>query len=197
MQVKFAKNKVQRSFDIVVGADGLQSRTRRQAFGAESEGQRLHKLDIYGGFFSIPRLPSDTDWRRWFHAPDARGVMLRPSDRPDRITVFMHKKTQDPRFTHVAVCFRDVPAQKALIKETFSNVDWIQKERVLRELERSDDFYYDMIAQVKMDRWSKGRVVLIGDAAYVSPRASYRLRLSNSRFRSSPPPIPPLQCSPL
>jgi 2-polyprenyl-6-methoxyphenol hydroxylase-like FAD-dependent oxidoreductase len=28
----------------------------------------------------------------------------------------------------------------------------------------ADDFYYDAIAQVKMDSWSKGRVVLLGDA---------------------------------
>jgi 2-polyprenyl-6-methoxyphenol hydroxylase-like FAD-dependent oxidoreductase len=28
----------------------------------------------------------------------------------------------------------------------------------------TDDFYYDLVAQVKMDKWSKGRVVLLGDA---------------------------------
>ena len=165
VRVRFASSKAQRTFDIVVGADGLQSRTRRQAFGPEGEAQRLHKLDIYGAFFSMPRTASDSDWRRWYHAPYARGVMLRPSDRPDRTTVFMHKKSEDQRFTDVAVRARDVAAQKALIRETFSDIDWLQRGRLLKELDRSDDFYYDMIAQVKMDKWSKGRVVLIGDAA--------------------------------
>ena len=31
-------------------------------------------------------------------------------------------------------------------------------------MEEPDDIYYDMIAQLKMDTWSKGRVVLLGDA---------------------------------
>lgn len=164
VRVRFANSKVQRTFDIIVGADGLQSRTRRQAFGVEGEARRLHKLGIYGAFFSIPRGASDSEWRRWYHAPDQRGVMLRPSDRPNRMTVFMHKKSEDSRFTDVATGARDVTAQKALIMETFSDMGW-QSERLLDELDRSEDFYYDMIAQVKMDQWSKGRVVLIGDAA--------------------------------
>jgi 2-polyprenyl-6-methoxyphenol hydroxylase-like FAD-dependent oxidoreductase len=32
-------------------------------------------------------------------------------------------------------------------------------------VETSDDFYFDVTAQVKLDEWSKGRVVLLGDAA--------------------------------
>ncbi|KAJ4371206.1 hypothetical protein N0V83_004422 [Neocucurbitaria cava] len=165
VRVKLAISKAQRTFDIVVGADGLQSRTRRQAFGLAGEDDRLHKLGIYGAFFSMPRTASDSDWRRWYHAPLARGVMLRPSDCPNRTTVFMHVKSEDQRFTDAAVHARDVAAQKALIRETFADIGWRQKERLLRELDRSNDFYYDMVAQVKMDKWSKGRVVLIGDAA--------------------------------
>lgn len=30
----------------------------------------------------------------------------------------------------------------------------------------SDDFYFDSIAQIKMDSWTKGRVALLGDAGY-------------------------------
>ena len=165
VEVRLANSGTRRTFDIVVGADGLQSRTCRQAFGQEGDSQRLHKLAIYGGFFSMSRAGSDSDWRRWYHAPLARGVMLRPSDRPDRTTVFMHVKTSDHRFTDHAVGPRDVAAQKALLGETFADIAWSQKDRVLQELQDSKDFYYDMVAQVKMDRWSKGRVVLLRDAA--------------------------------
>ncbi|KAK4504428.1 hypothetical protein PRZ48_005344 [Zasmidium cellare] len=170
VHITLAKSKAQRVFDIVVGADGLQSRTRRQAFGVEGESERLHKLSIYGGFFSMPRLESDTDWRRWFHAPGSRGIMMRPSDRPDRITVFMHKKTsnmtEDKLFSNAATGFRDAAAQKSILVDCFSDIVWTQKDRVLSELKRSEDFYYDMVAQVKMDTWSIGRVVLIGDSAH-------------------------------
>ncbi|NUS04746.1 MAG: hypothetical protein HOV97_19560 [Nonomuraea sp.] len=32
-------------------------------------------------------------------------------------------------------------------------------------MEQADDFYFDTISQVYLDSWSRGRVVLIGDAA--------------------------------
>lgn len=31
-------------------------------------------------------------------------------------------------------------------------------------MKATDDFYYDAVSQVKMDNWSKGRVVLLGGA---------------------------------
>ncbi len=33
-------------------------------------------------------------------------------------------------------------------------------------MESAPDFYFDSVSQVKMDGWSKGRCVLLGDAAY-------------------------------
>jgi 2-polyprenyl-6-methoxyphenol hydroxylase-like FAD-dependent oxidoreductase len=38
--------------------------------------------------------------------------------------------------------------------------------RLLEELDNADDFYLDSISQVRMDTWTKGRVTLVGDAAY-------------------------------
>ncbi len=32
-------------------------------------------------------------------------------------------------------------------------------------MEQVDDIYFDRVSQIKMDAWSKGRVMLIGDAA--------------------------------
>jgi 2-polyprenyl-6-methoxyphenol hydroxylase-like FAD-dependent oxidoreductase len=37
---------------------------------------------------------------------------------------------------------------------------------LLAELDGSTDFFFDSISQVRMDAWSRGRVVLLGDAAY-------------------------------
>lgn len=39
-------------------------------------------------------------------------------------------------------------------------------------MEKTSDFYFDSISQVQMDRWSNGRVVLVGDAAYCASPAS-------------------------
>jgi 2-polyprenyl-6-methoxyphenol hydroxylase-like FAD-dependent oxidoreductase len=38
--------------------------------------------------------------------------------------------------------------------------------RVPHELESARDFYFDLIAQVRMERYTRGQVALLGDAAY-------------------------------
>ena len=38
--------------------------------------------------------------------------------------------------------------------------------RILGELDRTKNFYFDRVSLIKMENWSKGRVALIGDAAF-------------------------------
>lgn len=165
VRVVFANSGEKRSFDLVVGADGLQSLTRKMVWGTEGEEDRLKRIGAFGGFFSMPRGETDSLWRRWYHAPGKRGIMVRPSDRSDRSTVFMIVVNEtDARFRDVAkVGSRSIAGQKALLTEYFRDAGW-ESERIVAEMNAADDFYYDAIAQVKMDSWSKGRVVLLGDA---------------------------------
>jgi 2-polyprenyl-6-methoxyphenol hydroxylase-like FAD-dependent oxidoreductase len=58
----------------------------------------------------------------------------------------------------------DISAQKAILKDKFGNVGW-ECPRILEVLDRCDDLYFDRISQIKIDHWSRGRVVLAGDAA--------------------------------
>jgi len=165
VRVVFANSGEKRSYDIVVGADGLQSLTRKMVWGTEGEEDRLKRIGAYGGFFSMPRSETDSLWRRWYHAPGKKGIMVRPSDQPDRSTVFMIVvNDKDARFQNVAkIGSRSVAGQKELLSEYFHDAGW-ESERIVREMNAADDFYYDAIAQVKMDSWSRGRVVLLGDA---------------------------------
>ncbi|KAH6679661.1 hypothetical protein B0J14DRAFT_614782 [Halenospora varia] len=39
-------------------------------------------------------------------------------------------------------------------------------DRMLKAMHESDDFYMQHVAQVRLDRWSKGRVTVVGDARY-------------------------------
>lgn len=165
VHVRFAKSGERRSFDLVVGADGLQSRTRSMAWGAQGEEDRVKRLGMYGAFFSMPKEKTDSAWRKWFHASGRRGVMLRPDEQRGKTTVFMYVVNEaDDRLMQVAEKGReDVKAQKRLMEEYFRDVGW-ESRRIIREMMATEDFYYDLVGQVKMDRWSKGRVALLGDA---------------------------------
>ncbi|KAI2815221.1 hypothetical protein CBS115989_7908 [Aspergillus niger] len=167
VHVRFAKSKETKRFDLLVGADGMQSRTRKMVWGEEGEQERLKRLGMFAGFFSIPREEHDDNWRRWFHAPGRRGIMLRPDGLGVRSTVLMYVvNDKDPRFVEVATNGNGgIQAQKSLLEEYFEGAGW-ECERIIREMKATDDFYYDAVSQVKMDSWSKGRVVLLGDAGY-------------------------------
>lgn len=164
VKVHFAKGGQRQIFDLVVGADGLQSRTRSMVWGSDGEEDRLRKLGMYAAFFSMPRGRTDSQWRRWFHAPGRRGIMVRPDEQRDKTTVFMHViNDQDKRLPSLAGKRDAVQEQKNIMAEYFRDAGW-ESERIIKEMMATKDFYYDMVGQVKMDRWSKGRVVLIGDA---------------------------------
>ncbi|KAK0336908.1 hypothetical protein LTR91_016963 [Friedmanniomyces endolithicus] len=170
VHVRLAKSGEWRSFDLVVGADGLQSRTRQMVWGEKGEGERVRQVaGMYGAFFSLPKTSNDSLWRRWYSAPGRRGVMVRPCDatQPDRMTAFMMiMNLTDERLRSAARDGRKgAEAQKALFAEYFEGMKW-ECPRIVDEMLKADDFYYDMIAQVKMEKWSKGRVVLLGDAGY-------------------------------
>lgn len=162
VRVCFAKSGEMRCFDLVVGADGMQSRTRKMVWGEEGEKDRLKRIGMYAAFFRIPREEQDGKWRRWFHAPGRRGIMLRPDNLGVRSTIFMYVVNEkDNRFEQATT--GGIEAQKALLVEYFKDAGW-ECDRIIREMNATDDFYYDAVLQVKMDSWTKGRVVLLGDA---------------------------------
>ncbi|WNG51966.1 FAD-binding monooxygenase [Archangium minus] len=150
------KNGGTRRFDLVIAAEGIGSSTRRLLFG---DAARRRPLDLYMGYFSIPKGENDGDLARWYNAPGGRSVFLRPDRRGG---------------THAVLTLQQAPcgyeklspdAQKQVLMERFADAGW-ETPRVLEGLARADDFYFEKIGQVRLDRWSKGRTVLVGDAAY-------------------------------
>ena len=65
----------------------------------------------------------------------------------------------------------DAGRQKALLRQRFADAGW-EAPRILAAMDGTDDFYFDVLRQVRMPRWSHRRVVLTGDAAWcVTPLA--------------------------
>jgi len=60
---------------------------------------------------------------------------------------------------------RDTEQQKRILRDHFQHEGW-EVPRLLELMETAPDFYFDSVSQVKMKRWSSGRSVLLGDAAY-------------------------------
>jgi 2-polyprenyl-6-methoxyphenol hydroxylase-like FAD-dependent oxidoreductase len=59
----------------------------------------------------------------------------------------------------------DLDQQRQLLADAFAGQGW-QVPRLLEAMWQAPDFYFDSVSQVHLDRWSAGRVVLVGDAAY-------------------------------
>ncbi|MFB8392599.1 FAD-dependent monooxygenase [Streptomyces yangpuensis] len=147
-----------RSYDLVVGADGLHSHVRRLAFGDES--LFLRHLGHYVAGYDVPNDLGLDRTARWLNAP-GRGVSVNNYDGdPARAGVSM--VFASPELTYDR---RDIAAQKRILAEQYAGLGW-EVPRLLKGLEETEELYFDAIAQVRMDRWSKGRVVLLGDAGY-------------------------------
>ncbi|MBF4581665.1 FAD-dependent monooxygenase [Curtobacterium sp. VKM Ac-2865] len=145
-----------RSFDLVVVADGMNSRTRRLVFGTAPT---IRPLGLNTSYLTIPRTPADSDWARWFNAPGGRTMTLRPDTKGTiRATMsFLAGPGAHDGLT--------ADEQKRLLRETFIDAGW-EARRILDGLEQERDLYFEHIGQVQAPTWTSGRVALLGDAAW-------------------------------
>ncbi|GAA4570781.1 FAD-dependent monooxygenase [Micromonospora coerulea] len=155
VRVTFARS-APRTVDLVVGADGVHSRTRALAFGPESA--YVRPLGAYVAYFSTP-YPDDEGWFLLHNAPGGRVVGTRPTrhGRTSALFSFLSPPLDVDR--------RDVAAQQRLLAARFADVGWRTRE-LLAAMPDAADFYFDLYGQVRTDRWSRGRVALLGDAAW-------------------------------
>jgi 2-polyprenyl-6-methoxyphenol hydroxylase-like FAD-dependent oxidoreductase len=147
-----------RRFDLVVGADGLHSHTRRLVFGDEA--RYLRFFDHYVAGFPVPNhLGLDRTGR--LYSEPGRAVAIGNYDGdPDRAGALLVFRSEQLSYDR-----RDVAAQKRILAERFAGMGW-ETPSVLKALEQADDLYFDAIAQIHVDRLTRGRVALLGDAGY-------------------------------
>ncbi|MCP2294557.1 2-polyprenyl-6-methoxyphenol hydroxylase [Nocardia amikacinitolerans] len=158
VEVTFASGAVER-FDIVMGADGLHSATRRLVFGPDEDFATY--LGGYMSFFTMP-TPKDTEphWFSMHSLVGATGIGLRPDADPSTCkAIVMLRGAADPTLR------RDVAAQQRLISERLAGGGW-HSAAITAAMTEAEDFYFDELARIDMPSWIRGRVALLGDAGY-------------------------------
>jgi 2-polyprenyl-6-methoxyphenol hydroxylase-like FAD-dependent oxidoreductase len=146
-----------RRFDLVIGADGLHSALRGMVFGPRE--RYVRHLGLVLAYYSVP---NEFGLDRWLldYQESGRSAGLRPiRDATQAIAMLCFPAAE---FT---AHHRDIDAQKSLLRERMAGFGW-WTQRILAHLDDTPDFYLDQVAQVVMDRWSSGRVGLLGDAAF-------------------------------
>ena len=145
-----------RRFDFVVGADGLHSNVRRLVFTDTPE---LY-LGYQAAAFSVEGYPHRDDGVYVSYATPGRQI-ARYALRDGRSGFLLVFRSEE----RLAVAPHDVAAQKDALRRVFAGAGW-ECDEILASMDRSDDLYFDAVAQMRMPHWSHGRTALVGDAAY-------------------------------
>jgi 2-polyprenyl-6-methoxyphenol hydroxylase-like FAD-dependent oxidoreductase len=156
VEVSFNCNE-SRTFDLVIGADGLHSNVRSLVFGKEAD--FMHHLGIYFAICTIPNFMELRDMAGLYYGTPGKRVGLFSSKHDTAASASFYFAS--PAFKYD---YRDIVKQKQLIRGRFGSEAW-QVPKMLQYMDDADDFYFDSISQIRMERWSAGRVALLGDAA--------------------------------
>lgn len=144
-------------YDLVIAADGLHSSTRGMTFSDE-EYQHFN-LNAYISICSIPNYLNLNRTQALFEKDQKLISMNSDKDPDSALAMFAFRaKTVLSGLTNES-------GQKKCLKDLFYDFGW-ESNKMLELMNDCDDLYFDAIAQIKMDSWTKGRVALLGDAGY-------------------------------
>jgi 2-polyprenyl-6-methoxyphenol hydroxylase-like FAD-dependent oxidoreductase len=146
-----------RSFDLVIGADGLHSNVRGLIFGPED--LFIRRLGTFAAIFTVPNFLHLDYWQTWHYGDETMaGIYSARNNTEARAMVgFM-----DPDLT---IDYRDTDAQFDELQRRMAEDGWVRPQ-LLEYMKAAPDFYFDEMSQIVMDHWSLGRVALVGDAGY-------------------------------
>jgi len=156
VSVTFADGKHD-SYDLLIGADGLHSTVRKLTFGPEE--QFTNFLNFYFTIMQVDASFGKVNTGQTFNTPNHMAtIYFYKRGFADALLAFRAPSV-------IKYDFRDMEAQKQIVINAFENVGW-KIPQLLDVIKNAKNFYFDQGCQIKMPKWTKGRVALIGDASY-------------------------------
>lgn len=146
-----------RTYDLVVGADGMHSATRESLFGPE---EQFHRY--LGHCFALCTLPNTFGLSHevvLWNTPGRAAALYAVGD--DELHAFFTFHRPQPPLD----ALRNPDAQRELVAAAFAGAGW-EVPAMVQAMREADDLFFDTAGQIRMPHWSSGRVALVGDAAY-------------------------------
>ncbi|BBY63595.1 FAD-dependent monooxygenase [Mycolicibacterium helvum] len=142
-------------FELVICAEGINSSTRGLVLAAETH---FRYLGAYMSFFKIPRRPEDDKWAHSVNGVGGTFITLRPGNEAETtvLVTFLRNET--------GINDDEPGVRRELLCQALRGRGTVA-DRISADLDKVNDFYFGPMSQVQASSWSKGRFVLVGDAA--------------------------------
>ena len=144
-------------FDMVVGADGLHSNVRRLVWGDQASFEK--PVGFHVAAFECRDYPHrDKDVYVSYTKPGLSASRFAMRDNRTLVLFIFENERLKAPLPH------DLGTKKAVLWDIFEDMGWEARE-MLDAMDDTAEIYLDRVSQADVPQWSKGRTVLIGDAA--------------------------------